>query len=61
MPGWLKRNLSKRETAFIAAAYAIPLPGTALIAALLVGLRRLFRRLRRHWAERSMAALVENG
>ncbi|MCQ8278025.1 hypothetical protein NFI95_06145 [Acetobacteraceae bacterium KSS8] len=60
MPDWLKRNLSRREAAFIAAAYAIPLPGTALIAALLVGGRRLFRRLRRRWVERSsMPALAE--
>jgi hypothetical protein len=46
VPAAIKRNLTKADIAFIAAAYAIPLPGTALFAAALVGSKHGCRHLR---------------
>jgi len=43
-----RRHLSRKDLAFIAAAYAIPLPGTALFAAMIVGSRLGCGHLRRH-------------
>jgi len=39
VPAAFAKHLSKKDLAFIAAAYAIPLPGTALFAAAIVGSR----------------------
>lgn len=36
VPAGIKKHLSKKDVALIAAAYAIPLPGTALFAAVIV-------------------------
>jgi hypothetical protein len=48
VPAIVRKHVSKRDAAFIAAAYAIPLPGTALIAAAIVGSRLGYR----HWRGR---------
>lgn len=37
VPAVVKKHVSKKDMTFIAAAYAIPLPGTALFAAAIVG------------------------
>jgi hypothetical protein len=46
VPSIVKKNLSKADVAFIAAAYAIPLPGTALFAAAMIGSKHGCRHLR---------------
>lgn len=48
VPAIVRKHVSKRDAAFIAAAYAIPLPGTALIAAAIVGSKLGYR----HWRGR---------
>lgn len=45
LPAIVRRNITRGDAAFIAAAYMIPLPGTALLAALVVGLRHAIRNL----------------
>jgi hypothetical protein len=46
VPAVVRKHLSKKDMAFIAAAYAIPLPGTALFAAAIVGSNHGCRHLR---------------
>lgn len=55
LPAGLRRHISRGDAAFIAAAYAIPLPGTALFAALLVALKLGIRRALRRSAARRLA------
>ncbi|GAB0118977.1 hypothetical protein Acid7E03_30490 [Acidisoma sp. 7E03] len=52
MPALLRRHLSKGEAAFILAAYAIPLPGTGLVAAAIVGGKIGCRHLHSRWTGR---------
>jgi hypothetical protein len=46
LPAIVKQHISKKDAAFIAAAYAIPLPGTGLFAAAIVGGKLSCRLLR---------------
>lgn len=50
VPAVVKKHVSKKDAAFIAAAYAIPLPGTAFCAAIIIaaklGIRHLRNRLK---------------
>ena len=55
VPASVRRHVSKRDATFIAAAYAIPLPGTALVAAILVGLKIAARQMRLRWRRKSIA------
>jgi len=52
LPALLRRHLSKGDAAFILAAYAIPLPGTGLVAAALVGGKLGCRHLHGRWTRR---------
>lgn len=46
VPAVARKHLSRKDVAFIAAAYAIPLPGTALFAAAIVASKLACRQLR---------------
>ncbi len=48
VPAAIRRHVSRKDAAFIAAAYAIPLPGTGLVAAAIVGSKLGYR----HWRGR---------
>jgi hypothetical protein len=52
VPSIVKKNLTKADIAFIAAAYAIPLPGTALFAAAIVGSKYGCRHFRNRFKPR---------
>jgi len=54
VPAVVKKHLSKKDLAFIAFAYAIPLPGTALFAAAIVGSKLVCRQLRSRLKPRLM-------
>ena len=49
VPAVIRKHVSKKDAAFIAAAYAIPLPGTGLIAAMIVGGKLAVRHRRSRW------------
>ena len=54
IPSIVRKNLSRKDVAFIAAAYAIPLPGTALFAAAMVGSKHGCRHLRNRLKSKPM-------
>ncbi|MCB8876070.1 hypothetical protein [Acidisoma silvae] len=49
VPAVVKKHVSKKDAAFIAAAYAIPLPGTGLLAAIIVAGKLAVRHRRSRW------------